>query len=195
MRTFIVRSFIRIEERGSERVTNQLICDAWQQTDYSLKKERVEARKKTQEIKVMPLKWKIFIVVLVAAFFIAATVLLFSLGPQQVHFDFIAVRGRIYELKNETETPLFNVTIIAITDEENAVKGFTNETGDFEVWVKYPENLSRLVWVYALKRGYVECWKNQSMPAIVLCVKETQAYTVWGYVTFDPILLVKETET
>lgn len=143
--------------------------------------------------KTVPLKWKLFVVALFCVVF-ALSVFLWT-RPRLHRTVFIAVRGKVYELNDETQEPLFNVTVVAVTDGENFVKGFTNETGDFEIWVKYPENLSIPVYVYAYKPTYVECWRNQTMPTHVTLIKETEAYSIYGYVTFGSIVMVKESAT
>jgi len=104
--------------------------------------------------------------------------------------NLISIRGSVIQLLNETETPVFNITIVAMSDVE-AVKGFTNETGHYEIWVRYPQNLSTPIFVCVMNGTSEIAWRNQTLPDVVI-TEATETYTVWGFVDFEPIVLKEQ---
>lgn len=144
---------------------------------------------------------KIVFVLSLAAFLIAMTTLLY-LSRQKVptvYEKILAVRGTVYETTNNNESvPLFNVTVVAVTDKEHYIKALTNESGQFYLWITYPKNLSIPVFIYCVKQGYSDSlgqggWRNQTLhPKDLDLLERTETYEVWGVLNFETVYFVKE---
>lgn len=132
--------------------------------------------------------------------FVSATFLFLTSRKFAEVTRFVAVTGQVLKVSNETQSQLQGVTVVALTDMTNMVKGFTNETGEYEIWVKYPQNISAPVMIYVSKENYtdisgLEGWRQSLLPHEMGVVNQTGAYTVWGYVTFPPVILAKNEES
>lgn len=143
--------------------------------------------------KIAPLKWKLFVVFLTVILPICFGVYLYMTPRPVPAANLISIRGSVMQLLNETETPVFNITVIALSDVEG-VKGFTNETGQYEIWVGYPQNLSAPIFICVMNGTSEVAWRNQTLPDVVICIEATETYTVWGFVDFEPIVLKEQTE-
>jgi len=142
------------------------------------------------ERKSAPLKWQLFLILVVILIPVSLFVYLYFMPAPKPHYNFIAVSGKVLQITNGTEQPVFNATTVAITDGKNFEKSFTNETGDYEIWVKYPENYSIPIFVMVFnEEGLLLGMRNQTLPDVVICIEATETYTVWGPVIFEPIII------
>jgi hypothetical protein len=85
--------------------------------------------------------------------------------------------------------PLYNVTVIAATDDKYFNKGFTDETGHFEILTEFPSNKTMLVYCFTYKDTYVNGIDGLPLPS--LTVVDTRGNdVVWGYVTFNITMVI-----
>jgi len=99
-----------------------------------------------------------------------------------VREQWIVSRGII--LDNGT-APIFNATVVVYTDETFMEKGFTNKTGQFEVFSPFPVNLSLPVMCFVYASGYVSTVQNATVPTDMILVNSDSTGDFWGYVDFQ----------
>jgi len=120
---------------------------------------------------------------------IILTPLVYYYRPTPIQrYDWISCRG--FVMDNATQ-PIFNVTIVVVTDNSNLFKGFTNESGQFEVLAPFPLNKSLPIFCYASKPGYVDITRYVAkLPNVTVLTEDHDV--IWGYVDFQ--IIMRKTE-
>jgi len=121
-------------------------------------------------------------------------------SPPRQPVDLVVVRGNVVSIVNKTMKAVDDVTVIVCVGVEYAVKGFSNESGFFEVWIDYPENISIPVRVFAFRlegslitekfNGSYVFPKREDLELL----EETASYTLWGYINCETIIMEKTGE-
>jgi hypothetical protein len=112
---------------------------------------------------------------------IPLTIYFLRLSNPPLHTKWIVSRGIV--LVNGTA--VFNATIVVFTDETYMEKGWTNKTGQFEVYSPYPLN-STLVECFVYAIGFAETVQDKLLPITNMTfVKSDNFNDYYGYVDFE----------
>jgi len=115
---------------------------------------------------------------------------------QEISLRLANIEATVHELQNRfwvETTPLRHQRILDVL-KEKPVKSFSDTTGHYEIIIDFPENDSASILVQVFKTGYedilgLEGWREQPLPHELQLISQEQHYLLWGYVTFDPIIL------